>query len=93
MGVPTVTLRGQTAVGRAGVSVLTNVDLPDWIAETPEQYVHIATEMAGNLPRLAELRSTLRERLRASPLMNHAQFAKDLESAYRRMWQNWCTPG
>ena len=60
MGVPVVTLAGRTAVGRGGVSVLRNVGLPELIAETPEQYVQIAAALAGDLPRLAELRRTLR---------------------------------
>jgi predicted O-linked N-acetylglucosamine transferase (SPINDLY family) len=26
----------------------------------------------------------------ASPLMDANQFARDIEAAYRQMWQNWC---
>ena len=47
MGVPVVTLAGQTAVGRAGVSTLSNVGLTELIAHTPEEYVRIAAELAG----------------------------------------------
>ena len=54
MGVPVVTLVGPTVVGRAGLSQLTNLDLPELIARTPEQYVQIAAALAGDLPRLAE---------------------------------------
>ncbi len=89
MGVPTVTLRGQTAVARGGASILTNVGLTEWIASSPRQYVEIATAMAADPNRLARLRSELRHRLRNSPLMNWKQFAADLESAYRQMWQTW----
>ena len=46
MGVPVVTLVGQTVVGRAGLSQLTNLGLPELIAQTPEQYVQIATDLA-----------------------------------------------
>ncbi len=91
MGVPTVTLRGHTAVGRGSVSILSNVGLANWIADTPEQYLSIAAEMAGDLPRLAELRSGLRKKMEQSPLMNAAQFAADMEAAYRSMWENWCS--
>ncbi len=91
MGVPVITLRGRTAVGRGGVSILSNVRLTDWIADTPEQYVSIAKQMAGDLPRLVELRRTLRRRMLASPLMNAKQFADDVEAAFRRMWINWCS--
>jgi predicted O-linked N-acetylglucosamine transferase (SPINDLY family) len=90
MGVPVVTLVGQTVVGRAGLSQLTNLGLPELIAQTPEQYVQIATKLAGDLPRLAELRRTLRARMEASPLMDAPRFARSVEAAYRRMWRAWC---
>ena len=93
MGVPVITLAGQTVVGRAGLSQLTNLGLTELIAETPEQYVQIATALAGDLPQLAELRRTLRARMQASPLMDAPRFAHNVETAYRQMWRNWCKQG
>jgi predicted O-linked N-acetylglucosamine transferase (SPINDLY family) len=90
MGVPVVTLVGQTAVGRAGLSQLTNLGLPELIAHTPNQYVSIAVELANDIGRLSELRSTLRQRLEQSPLMDAPRFARNIEAAYRSMWQRWC---
>jgi predicted O-linked N-acetylglucosamine transferase (SPINDLY family) len=89
MGAPTITLAGKTAVGRGGVSILSNVGLPDLIAQTPEDYVCIAKDLAMNLPRLRELRSTLRWRFEQSPLMNAPRFAQNVEAAYRQMWRAW----
>ncbi|MGD1277004.1 MAG: hypothetical protein ABR964_07265, partial [Tepidisphaeraceae bacterium] len=90
MGVPVVTLAGRTGVGRGGVSILSNVGVPELIANSVEQYVEIARSLAGDLPRLAQLRATLRGRMRQSALMDAAGFARDVEAAYRQMWQNWC---
>jgi predicted O-linked N-acetylglucosamine transferase (SPINDLY family) len=90
MGVPVVSLAGQTAVGRGGVSILSNLGLPELVAQDPEQYVRIAVELAHDLPRLSALRASLRERMQASPLMNAARFARNVEAAYRTMWQRWC---
>ena len=90
MGVPVVTLVGQTIVGRAGLSQLMNLQLPELTASGPEQYVRIAAEMACDLPRLSELRRTLRSRMAASPLMDAPRFARDIEAAYREMWRTWC---
>jgi predicted O-linked N-acetylglucosamine transferase (SPINDLY family) len=90
MGVPVVSLVGRTAVGRGGASILSNVGVPELIARTPEQYVQIATDLAKDLPRLAELRRTLRGRMQASPLMDAPRFARNVEAAYRQMWRNWC---
>jgi len=93
MGVPVVTLRGQTAVGRGGASILSNVGLTEFIAENPQQYLSIAIGLAGDLSKLGELRSSLRTRIERSPLMNARQFAADIEAAYRQMWRNWCEQG
>jgi protein O-GlcNAc transferase len=91
MGVPVVSLAGRTAVGRAGLSLLSNVGLPELVAHTEEEYVETAADLASDLPRLAELRSTLRQRMLASPLMDAPAFARDMEAAYRQMWRAWCT--
>ena len=90
MGVPVVTLAGRTAVGRAGVSILSNLGLPELIAQTPEQYLSSARDLAADLPRLAQLRRELRPRMRDSILMDAPRFAAEMEAAYRQMWVNWC---
>ena len=92
MGVPVVTLAGRTAVGRGGVSILSNLGLPELIAWTPEQYVDIALRLAEDWARLAELRAGLRSRMQASPLMDGKQYAADVEAAFRRMWKDRCGP-
>jgi predicted O-linked N-acetylglucosamine transferase (SPINDLY family) len=90
MGVPVVTLAGKIAVARAGVSILSQIGLEELIARTPEHYSQIAAGLASDLPRLANLRSTLRQRMQNSPLMDAGRFARDVESAYRAMWRTWC---
>lgn len=90
MGMPIVTLSGRTAVGRGGRSILCNVGLPELVAHSLEEYVKIAIELAGDRARLAEIRRGLRERMRNSPLMNAARFARNVEAAYRDAWRRWC---
>lgn len=90
MGVPIVTQVGETVVGRAGLSLLTNLGLPELITHTTEDYVRAAQELASNLSRLRHLHRTLRERMRASPLMDAPGFTRNIESAYRQMWREWC---
>ena len=85
MGVPTVTLAGDRSFSRSGASVLASVGLPDLIAETADDYVDRATAVAEDLPRLATLRDTLRERVRASPLVDARRFAAAIEHAYLAM--------
>jgi protein O-GlcNAc transferase len=90
MGVPVVTLAGKTAASRGGVSILSNAGLPEMIAPDLGQYIEIAAAIASDLPRLTKVRSTLRQRMAESPLMNAPQFAREVEAAFRQMWKDWC---
>ena len=90
MCVPVASLAGETPVSRAGLSQLSNLGLPELVAHSEDDYVSIAVELAGNLPRLADLRATLRARMQASPLMDAPRFARNVEAAYRSMWHAWC---
>jgi protein O-GlcNAc transferase len=89
-GVPVVSLCGNTAVGRAGASILANVGLPNWIANTEQDYVQIAINAARDLPALANIRTSMRNLMARSPLMDVAGFTRDVEDAYRAMWRKWC---
>jgi predicted O-linked N-acetylglucosamine transferase (SPINDLY family) len=90
MGVPVITVPGARSISRSAASILSTVGLQAWIASTPEQYVRLAVEFARDPSAVCELRSSLRERMRASPLMDGARFTRDLEAAYRGMWRAWC---
>ena len=90
MGVPVVTLAGDRYYSRMVASVLANLGLPELIAQTPGSYVKIACELAADPTRLARMRSTLRERMQGSPVMDAARFTRALEHAYREMWRTWC---
>ena len=91
MGVPTLTLvSDKTAFGRAGWSQLCNLGLREFAAQTPEQFVALAARVAADVPRLGALRTTLRQRMQQSPLMDSPRFARNMEHAYRQMWRRWC---
>lgn len=91
MGVPVVSLAGERAVARAGLSQLTHLGLPELVACDAEAYAQIAVQLAHDLPRLRELRRTLRPRMEASTLMDAPRFARQMENAFRRIWRQWCT--
>src|SRR5262249_48653989 len=90
MGVPVITLVGNTVVGRGGLSQLSNLGLERFAATTPEEFVRIARGLAGDLPKLKDLRQGLRRRMKKSPLMDAVGFARGIEDAYRTMWRRWC---
>jgi protein O-GlcNAc transferase len=89
MGAPVVSLAGETAVSRAGLSQLTNLGLPELAARSEAEYVNIAESLARDLPRLAQLRSTLRDRMKTSILMDAPRFARNVEAAYQCIWRVW----
>ena len=78
MGVPTVTLAGDSMLSRQGVSLLTCAGLPEWIAQSEDAYVMIAVNKSKDITGLCRLRSTLRAFLFGSPLFNAPRFSQEL---------------
>lgn len=90
MGVPMVTMVGDRFISRVGSSLLRTVGLGDLVATDVEGYVAIASALAGDLPRLERIRSTLRDDMLRSPLGDAPRFARNFEAALREMWRRWC---
>jgi predicted O-linked N-acetylglucosamine transferase (SPINDLY family) len=89
MGVPVVTLPGRIFASRHSLSHLSNAGLPELVARDEGDYVAIAQALAQDRARLAALRGGLRARLAASPLLDHARFARGFEAALRTAWRDW----
>ena len=92
MGVPVLTLAGETHVSRVGASLLTHLGAPEWIAATPADFVAKCRTLTSDLARLSALRAGLRERMRASPLCDAAGFTRDLETRRRCSQAARCEP-
>jgi predicted O-linked N-acetylglucosamine transferase (SPINDLY family) len=93
MGVPVVALAGKAHAGRVGVSQLSNLGLTELVGNTTEEYIAVALRLAADIERLSALRAGLRARLATSPLTDAPRFTRNLEQAYRVMWQEWCLGG
>ena len=90
MGVPVTSIQGNTLFGRATWSQANNLGLTELVGQTEQDFIKLTLALAKDLDRLAELRRTLRDRMKASPLMNDQQFAAGIESAYKKAWHEWC---
>jgi predicted O-linked N-acetylglucosamine transferase (SPINDLY family) len=90
MGVPVVSLKGTRNLGRAGLSLLTNVGMEEFAAADVDAYVDLAVRTAQDNAGLARLRGELRGRMQASPLLDAANFTRKLEVGFRDMWVEWC---
>ena len=90
-GVPVVTLAGRRMVGRFGASILHAVELDDWITSGVDAYVARAMAAASDSFALAQLRSSLRDHVAGSPLLDGASLARGVELACRVLWEAWCS--
>jgi protein O-GlcNAc transferase len=87
MGVPVVTLRGRTHTSRMGASILSAIGHAQWVAPDDAGYVARAVALAGDLAALAHWRTEARARLRASPLLDQAAFARSFENLLHDAWR------
>ena len=90
MGVPVITLAGTAYHSRVGVSLLSNVGLPELVAKTYDEYVELAISLASDIDNLRILRESLRYRMAHSPLTDAKRFTINLERSYREIWKIWC---
>jgi predicted O-linked N-acetylglucosamine transferase (SPINDLY family) len=90
MGIPVITLAGETMIARQGAALLTAAGHPEWIAADPAAYVRIARDLAAGVPALSATRATLRGELARSALCDADAFARDLHAALRQEWVRWC---
>lgn len=91
MGVPVVTMIGRTPISRQSASLLASCGLSELlVANSQSDFIQIARNLAVDINALAQLRASLRGRLSSSPICDGALFTRNLERAYRAMWQEWC---
>ncbi|WP_304169146.1 tetratricopeptide repeat protein [Phenylobacterium aquaticum] len=87
MGVPVVTLRGQTFAGRVAASVLGAIGLAELVTETPEAYEALALDLAHDPARLAQVKARLAANRDRAPLFDAARFTRHLEFALEAIWR------
>jgi protein O-GlcNAc transferase len=93
MGVPVITLAGDTHRSRVGMSLLSNIGLPEFISRNAEEYLEIAIRTASDFSKLNSLRNGLRERVAHSALTDINRFINNLENSYKEMWRKYCETG
>jgi len=90
MGVPTLTLLGNTHAGRVSASLLTAVGEPGMIADSESDYIAKALTLIDQGARPKSARDTLRTQTLNSPLCDQAPYTNKVEAAYRTLWTQWC---
>ncbi len=89
MSVPVICLNGDKYVCRAGADFAQMLNHPEFIGASVDDYVTKAVVLAHDRAHLSKIRRTLRGEFLASPLADVPRFARDLEKAYREMFQLW----
>ena len=92
MGVPVVTLSGATHASRVGSSLLSQIGMPCYVADSIDSYVLIATRLASDKVELSRLHCKLRDEVRTSPLCDAAGKTRHIEAFYRKVWKSRCAP-
>jgi protein O-GlcNAc transferase len=90
MGVPVVTFPGRTVAGRNATSHLKAAGLDEFIAVDQSAYAELAVALAADVPRLAGIRQSLRQRVAQSPLCDSRRLAQNLLALLREAWRRWC---
>ena len=90
MGVPVVTLCGETLVSRVGATILKRIGMDMFVAHNEQEYVDKACAFALQVEHLGMIRGALRKLVLNSPLCDCSRYAVEMQQAFRNMWQQWC---
>jgi predicted O-linked N-acetylglucosamine transferase (SPINDLY family) len=90
MGVPTLTMVGNTPASRVGAILPSHVGLEAFVAHDKREFVEKGLHWAAQITELAIIRDELRGRFRQSAVGRPDIIAAALERALRTMWQRWC---
>jgi protein O-GlcNAc transferase len=90
MGVPVVTLAGETHASRVGASILSCVGLAEFVTGIVREYVETAVGVGEDRIRLATLRRGMRERLQECGFTGGRRLSQEIEACFRELWRNWC---
>ncbi len=89
MGLPVLTLLGQSFASRVAASLLNAIGLPELITSTQEEYEALAIELAMNPQKLADIKIRLNHNRHTTPLFDTPLFTKNLEAAYIQMYERY----
>ena len=90
MGVPVISMYGNIMQGRVAARMNHSVGYPELVAKNEEEYVKIAVDLANNIEKLKEMRSSLRNRLLNSKHCDYRSITESLEKAYTQIWDDYC---
>ncbi|MCZ2499293.1 tetratricopeptide repeat protein [Xylophilus sp. Kf1] len=88
MGLPIVAMDGERGTDASTARTLQGLGLPEWVAQDGDGYVARALALMDDPARLVEHRASVRDRLKATALMDYRGRTAELEKVFRLMWLN-----
>ncbi len=88
MGLPVITCIGETFASRVAASLLHATGIPEMVTHTMDEYVALASRLALNADELGKIRHKLGQSRTTAPLFDTPAYARNLETAYQKMWAN-----
>lgn len=83
MGAPVVTLPGETFARRHSLSHLSVAGLTHWVADSTEEYISIAGQLAEQATMRDDFRKWVREQIASSPTSDEERYASDFLRSIR----------
>ena len=90
MGIPLVTKVGQQWSSRNSYTLMVNAGISEGIAWSDEEYIDWGIKLGKDEQLRRKVIAKLDESRQTSPIWNARQFTKNVENAYRQMWQIYC---
>lgn len=87
---PVVVLEGDRHAARVAAGLVRAAGMPEICAASEADFVARAVALISDRPRLLALRTSLRDGMRASPLMDDRGYASRVHAALRDCWRQWC---
>ena len=89
VGLPVLTMLGETFAGRVAASLLSAIDMPELIAKNLDEYEALAIDLAKNPEKLHALKEKLQKNRLTTPLFNTQLSTDQIESAYIKMYERY----
>jgi len=90
MGVPSVTLRGESHAGRVSASLMQAVGESEWVTDGTDAYIQRAVEANAAGVRIQSERESLREALASSSLCDEREYTSKIAATFSTLWKRWC---
>jgi predicted O-linked N-acetylglucosamine transferase (SPINDLY family) len=87
VGLPVLTLIGESFASRVGASLLKAIGLEEMIMHTPETYQMKAIELGNNPNKVKIIKEKLMSNISSAPLFDIHLYVQHIEMAFRKMYE------